>query len=190
MEINEEKSDKIFLKKLHDICNLLDEIDENIKTNGERQQRVDYMLSDLEHTIENEELSDEEIIGITRKIQELRKIRRDLKNEYEIIREYNDHKNKLSLENQRPFFRQMISNKVKQLDSEYKNRVYTKEDIQEIKDSHKEHANVSNGYKVDIKKLIKLYSEGKKQSEIAKILNCTQPAILYQIKKLKEKGEI
>lgn len=63
-------------------------------------------------------------------------------------------------------------------------------DVEEIKDSHKEHANVSNGYKVDIKKLIKLYSEGKKQSEIAKILNCTQPAILYQIKKLKEKGEI
>ena len=47
---------------------ILDKIDEMIKTQSIELQKIDYELSDLYHLIENNELSDEASINIVKRI--------------------------------------------------------------------------------------------------------------------------
>lgn len=195
MEINEEKSDKIFLKKLHDICNLLDEIDELIKTNSIRLSDIDQAKSDLEHTLENEELNNNEFLNISKELKRVMKVRRGIKNESEIITSYNENKQKLIFQNQREFFKNAIGIKNKNLNQPYKNRVYTVEQINELKNRNDdiktakkenkiELANAKAKIKIDLQELELQLVKGKTQRELAIMFGCSQPTINYWIKKI------
>ena len=111
---------------------ILDKIDEMIKTQSIELQKIDYELSDLYHLIENNELSDEASINIVRRIHDLRKERRALNNEYEIENTYQTHKSKLAGNGTRQFLATEILKTVKQLGKKYTNRVLTEEDIKDI----------------------------------------------------------
>lgn len=190
------QSDLEILKKIQDVCNLLDEIDESQESISKRISDSDMALEDLEHQLENEILTDAEIIGISKKIISLRKERRARKNELEIIKVYSDVKTKLPYKEQRPFFKQQIGLKTKNLNQPYKNRIYSEEEIQEIK-SNKLNVNLNielktkrtkGSTKIDIQELKKEWLRGKTQRELALMFNCTQPTINYYIKKIKEEG--
>ena len=111
---------------------ILDKIDEMIKTQSVELQKIDYELSDLYHLIENNELSDEASINIVRRIHDLRKERRALNNEYEIENTYQTHKSKLAGNGTRQFLATEILKTVKQLGKKYTNRVLTEEDIKSL----------------------------------------------------------
>lgn len=111
---------------------ILDKIDEMIKTQSIELQKIDYELNDLYHLIENNELSDEASINVIKRIHDLRKERRALKNEYEIENTYQTHKSKLAGNGTRQFLATEILKTVKQLGKKYTNRVLTEEDIKEL----------------------------------------------------------
>jgi len=124
--------DEKITEKIRDAIKILDEIDEMIKSQPTELQTIDLELSDLYHLIENNELSDAASINVIKRIHELRQKRRSLKNEYEIETTYQTHKSKLTGNETRTFLANEIYKTVKKLNSEYKNRVLTDEDIQKL----------------------------------------------------------
>lgn len=181
-------SDTEFLTKVNKLCDLFDEVEEMINSNGERQQKTDFMLSDLEHSLENETLTDTEIIGIGRKIQELRKDRRCLKNEFELIKKFIELKNRLLETNNRAIFKSTMNTTMKNLNQPYKNRVFTEEEMTEIKKSQEKPVTIKIETKVDTKKIAELVEKKLTQREIAKKLGCSQSTVNYYIKKIKKEG--
>lgn len=193
-------SDVELLAKIQKLCDLFDEVDELVNSNGDRLKNVDYRLSDIEHTMENEELTDSEMLNLSKKLKELRKIRRGLKNEYEIIKEFNRIKNRILEENNRKIFKTNISITMRNLNQPYKNRVYTEEEITEIKclstKTEITNENISiekineepkkrgRKSKIDLDILIEEYKKGKKQSELAKMFNCSQPSVHNMLQKM------
>ena len=111
---------------------ILDKIDEMIKTQSVELQKIDYEIRDLYHLIENNELSEEASINLIKRIHDLWKERRALNNEYEIENTYQTHKSKLAGNGTRQFLATEILKTVKQLGKKYTNRVLTDEDIKSL----------------------------------------------------------
>ena len=93
--------DEIIYNKIKQVIIILDEIDEMINSQSEELQKVDYVLSDWLHYIENNEINEKNSIKIIKEMQKLRKQRRCLHNEYEIEKTYKN--NSLILKNKPSF---------------------------------------------------------------------------------------
>ena len=124
--------DEIVYNKILQATKLIDEIDDLIRTQSEANQRIDQEIGDWLHYIENNDISDRECVNIVAKLKELRIIRRSLRKEYEIERVYKDNASKMMGNNTRGLLLSAINSIVKQLDSEYKNRVLSQEKIEEV----------------------------------------------------------
>ena len=181
------QSDIYFLKLLQDSINALNELDNLIDSNSSRQNEVDAELLDLLHLIENNELCDSACIKITRRIQELRKTRRRIKNEHELIVKYNEIKTKLSSKDNRQFITAEINKRMKLLNQEYKNRVLTDEQVKELLKNEK--LDVKTDRSETYKKIKEYLELGYSQTKIAKLLGLTQPTISAKIKKMKEQPQ-
>jgi hypothetical protein len=127
-----ENRDVVLVEKIKKVIDTMDEIDEMIKSQPSELQTIDYELSDLYHLIEYYELNENAKINVVDRIHKLRQLRRSLNNEYEIELTYQTHKSKLTGNETRKFFANEIFKTVKKLDNEYKNRVLTEENIQEL----------------------------------------------------------
>ena len=124
--------DKLIIDKITNAISILDEIDNMIKTQSEELQKVDYKLSDLYHLIENNDLSDEASINVVKEIHDLRKERRSLNNEHDLEVVYQNQKQKMIGNDSRQFLVTELNKTNKRLNSEYKNRVYTTEQIEQL----------------------------------------------------------
>lgn len=124
--------DKLIIDKITNAISILDEIDNMIKTQSEELQKVDYKLSDLYHLIENNDLSDEASINVVREIHLLRKERRSLNNEHDLEVVYQNQKQKMIGNDSRQFLVTELNKTNKRLNNEYKNRVYTEEEIEKL----------------------------------------------------------
>lgn len=120
------------LEKIKTITTLLDEVEEMKKTQSTELQNVDYELSDWYHLIEHNELNEEQSCRVVKRIHELRLLRRDLKNEYELEQVISTHKNKLIGTDTRQFLITEMNKTNKIINQEYKNRVLTQETIDEV----------------------------------------------------------
>lgn len=124
--------DKLIIDKITNAISILDEIDDMVRTQSEELQKVDYKLSDLYHLIENNELSDEASINVVKEIHDLRKERRSLNNEHDLEVVYQNQKQKMIGNDSRQFLVTELNKTNKRLNSEYKNRVYTEEEIEKL----------------------------------------------------------
>lgn len=185
----ENQNDKIFLKLLQDVVNALENLENIIATNGERQQEVDYKLSDWLHELQNnEDLDDAAMANIAKEIKKLRKERSSLRNENELINEFNKHKQKLFFPEQRQFLINAIKNRNSLLNQDYKNRVVTKEEMEFIEMPFEKQVKKTRKYKKSIDKheeIKELYSSGMKAKEISEKLGCALSTV-YSV--LREKG--
>lgn len=129
--------DELIVEKIKSAIQILDEIDDMINSQSSELQTVDYELSDLYHLIENNELTDIASVNVVKRIHELRKVRRSLNNEFEIESTYQIQKSKLTGNETRKFLANDIFKTVKRLNSEYKNRVLTDEDIKNLTEPKK-----------------------------------------------------
>lgn len=129
--------DELIVEKIRDAVQMLDDIDTMIRTQSQELQKVDYELSDLYHLIENNDLSAEASFKIVKRIHELRQQRRSLNNEHEIESTYQTNKSKMTGNETRQFLTTEIHKTVKQLKSEYRNRILTDEDIKNLLDPKK-----------------------------------------------------
>lgn len=124
--------DKLIIEKVKNAIETLDEIDNMIQTQSSELQQVDYKLSDLYHLIENNELNEDASVNVIKAIHDLRKQRRSLNNEHELEVVYQTHKLKMTGTDTRQFLMAELHKVSKKLNQEYKNRVYTEEEISEL----------------------------------------------------------
>lgn len=129
--------DEEIFTKIKEAVVVLDQIDDMISTQPSELQRIDYELSDWYHYIENNEIPVESSQKIIEEIKRLRKIRRSLHNEHEIEKTYMNNSSKMMGNNTRGILLAEINKTLKQLNSEYKNRVLTEETIEEVLNTKK-----------------------------------------------------
>ena len=129
--------DEILVDKIIQAVKILDEIDEMISTQGQELQKIDLELSDLYHFIENNNVTDNTSVKLIERIKQLRLMRRSLQREYEIENAYKNNSSKMMGNGTRSFLINTIKQTVKNLNSEYKNRVLTDEDIENLKTTEK-----------------------------------------------------
>lgn len=120
------------LEKLTDSIKILNEVDEYKDSLVDRLSEQDKKLSDLLHYIEKNKLSTAQCYRIVKEIKKQREIRRKIKNDMNILSTYDKHINKLLNTNNRSMLLAELYKVDKRLQAEYKNRLYTEEEINKI----------------------------------------------------------
>lgn len=183
-EKNNRQSQNEFIAMLQNCINaydsadkLYDEIEEFIKNiMPDQTSKYDSEQQDYLHVLESYALTDNQIITVARKLEENRDERRNWHNIYEISKVWNEHKNKIINRNSRIFLRENISKSLKNLDSEWKFRVLSEEQIENLLEVKQDKTPCKRGRKSSyseetIKELIKLYKQKVKIKEIAERYN-------------------
>ena len=116
---------KEIVVRLNRLSELYDEL-------PKQQSNVDSKICDILHLIESGNLKTNECYRIIRELKKQRIERRQIKNNFAILQVFNTHINKLTLEDNRKFLLNEINKENKKINSEYKNRIYTSEEIDNI----------------------------------------------------------
>ncbi len=192
-----EQYEKIFLKKLQDCIIGLDELDELVNTNGERQSNIDLELSDWLHHLQNnfEVFSRASLANVAEKIGNLRLERASLRNEYELIKRYKELSNRMMSKDNRQFIISEIQKTMKNLNQPYQNRIIDEKMIAKVEaitaEEKKQEITKAKRQRKESSKeldqiLLKMKSEGKTQREMAEKVGMTQASVSIRLKRLKE----
>lgn len=100
----------------------LQELDDYLNKIPDLQSEVDEEISDLLHYIENNDLTPKQCVKMIKILKQKRLVRRGLCKDHEIKKVFNDNRNKISIEAQRPFFLTQLHKKAKELNSQYRYR--------------------------------------------------------------------
>lgn len=120
------------MAKITESVALLNSIDEYGSTLINKLSELDSKEQDILHHIENKPISILWCYNVVRKIKDLRIERRKVKNDMELMSKYNEIKSKMTSKENRQFILAELHKKEKVLNSEYRNRQYTEEDMQNI----------------------------------------------------------
>lgn len=120
------------ISELKSITEKLDKLDTYYENIGDMQRDIDYRLCDLYHYIENNSLKTNECYRIIKEIKKQREQRRRLKNDYELLKVYKNNIQRLNNENNRKMVIADIHKTKKELGKNYKNRIYSEEELNEI----------------------------------------------------------
>ena len=120
------------IKEIKEAIDILDNVDEYISSLYKEQSILDEKEQDLLHYIENNKISTFRCYHIVKEIKNNRLKRRKVKQDIEIGRRYTELKNKMLSTDNRSMLIQDLYKKNNQLQTEYKNRQYTDEEIQKI----------------------------------------------------------
>ncbi len=120
------------IEELKDVTSKLDYLDTYFDSLGELQRTVDLKLSDLYHYIENNPLKTNECYRLMKDIKKQRLLRRQYKNHYELLKAYRKDIQRLNSQDNRKFLMADMYKTKKSLDTRYKNRIYTKEEMDSI----------------------------------------------------------
>lgn len=133
-ENNQEKEmiDSSIVMQILGISQQIEDLDAYFEELPNLQSKTDEEISDLLHYIENNDLTPRQSTKMIKLLQQKRLIRRGLSNDNAIKNTYNTYKNKLIVNSQRQFFLTEIYKKAKELNSTYKNRQLTDEDIKNL----------------------------------------------------------
>lgn len=120
------------VEEITNATKILDTIENYTDGLCEALSNKDQKISDLLHFIENNSINAAQSCHLIKEIKKVRLERRKIKNDMEIARVYRDNINKLiSIENRKMLLTK-IHKATKQLETEYKNRVYTNKDFMEM----------------------------------------------------------
>lgn len=120
------------LEELKNAINILNKVDEYKDSLVDKLSEQDKRLSDLEHYIEENKLSTNQCYRMIKEIKKQREIRRKIKNDYTILTNYENNINKLINHDNRRLLLEKVYKVNKSLETEYKNRIYTEEEINKI----------------------------------------------------------
>ena len=119
------------LDKIVNICNELDAIDAYFDNLPSLQSNNDLIISDLYHYIEHNKLDAKASYRMIKRLRENLLIRREYKEEYELLRVLKQHQNKLLQKENRKMLLSELGKAQKRLKSEYKYRILSEDDIKE-----------------------------------------------------------
>ena len=111
---------------------ILNDVDEYTGNLVDRLSEHDKRTTDLLHYIENNNLNAPQSCRMVKEIKKIRQYRRKIKNDIEISKVYRDNINKLINKDARLMLSTKIHKLKKQLESDYQNRIYTKEELENI----------------------------------------------------------
>lgn len=117
------------LQRINNIVSSLNDIQKIKDDHSSAMQEVEYKISDILHLIELNDIPDSACKKVIAELKKLRILRRDLKNQYELLKTFDTHKEKLLKDNARFMFNAEIGKMEKRLHSAYNNRVYTEEEL-------------------------------------------------------------
>ena len=137
LDFEEEKTELELLGKINNVLTLLDEIDIIIEELPEKQSNIELLRSDLEHLLEDKEMGSVGYKNIARELEKVRKQRRHLKKAYEIIKCYQNNRNKITYKEQRPFIRHSLETCYKELQTTYNYRLLNAQNIKELLENEK-----------------------------------------------------
>lgn len=175
--------EKIFLGKLEGLLLKFDEIDSIVKDidnmieeHPKKQSESDLLLSDYYHRLEKDNLTDIELLNISKKIHNARINRRSLNRANALMGCYDKHKEKLrySVKANREMFRNSIKKVNETLYEDYKYRVLTDTDLEMLKYDNKECVEIVKRQRgkrrkgVTKEQIESCLKQGMKTSEMAK----------------------
>lgn len=120
------------INNLTKAIDLLNEIDDELSRSPNLQSNVDSKLSDIYHYIENYKLTTSQRYRIVGILADLRRERRQVLNDYELLKTFNNNESKLCNKDNRKMLLAEMRKKEKQLHTVYKNRIYTEEELKEL----------------------------------------------------------
>lgn len=121
------------MKKLTEAIDLLNEVDEYSSTLVSKLSELDSKEQDLLHYIENNRINILWCYRMIKEIKTIREERRKVKNDMELMSRFNDIKTKItSSKDNRQIILTELHKKEKQLQTTYKNRQYSEEDMRKI----------------------------------------------------------
>ena len=120
------------MAKLTDAIDILNTIDEYDAALSYKLSELDCKEQDLLHHIEDNKINILWCYNIVKKIKEIRIERRKIKNDMELMSRYNEIKSKMTSKENRQFILVELHKKEKQLQTTYKNRQYSEDDIKAI----------------------------------------------------------
>ena len=118
--------------ELDNSIQILNKVDEYIETLAEELSNYDKRTTDLLHYIENNNLNAPQSCKVIKEIKKIRLERRKIKKDMELSKVYKDNINKLVNKDSRNMLTAKLHKTEKQLETEYQNRIYTQEDINNI----------------------------------------------------------
>ena len=194
-----DNQETVFLAKIQNVINLLDEIDEIIDNNPTMQQNIDYEISDYLHIIQrcNDDITTSSKVKMINDLANLRKKRIEYNSIFRIGNYYRNNINKLINKDRRQFFRNDIGQEFKKCHEQYQYRVLAKEDVDKLIDSHDEQVQSVKKHRtrtpsIDKETLKEMLDKKMKQCEIAKQFNITPGRVSQLVVKYglsKRKGD-
>ena len=182
-----ENKDKVFLAKLQLVIETLNEIDEMAKKNPEEQQAIDYEISDYQHLLQNEDLSDDKMLEVVKRLKDARIKRESLNNVYELVKTYYGNNKVLIYSDNRHILVEAIKERAASLNQEYKYRVLDADTIEHFKEvivvSAKVKKTRNSKYEITKEMLEERFEKGMTNKEIAEELGCDQSYISVLKKK-------
>lgn len=98
----------------------------------EEQSKLDMQTSDLLHYAENNNLSAPQCCKFVKELQKVRRKRRIVKDDYDLLNAYRTHINKITGKANREFLISEVAKVEKQHGSKYKNRIYEEKELNEV----------------------------------------------------------
>lgn len=166
---------ELALSKFEELDSIFEEINDLIKEQPSNQQQIDWELSDYYHKLEDINTTDIEFINIGKKIQKARLVRGDYQRTYELIKAYNENKDKIFYcpKTNRTDFRKAIQYAMKYLHEDYKYRVLTPDQLNDLKAESKK----TTKKKLTKEDIINYLKQGVKGVEIARKHNVNPSTI-------------
>lgn len=166
---------ELALSKFEELDSIFAEINDLIKEQPSNQQQIDWELSDYYHKLEDINTTDTEFINIGKKIQKARLVRGDYQRTYELIKAYNENKDKIFYcpKTNRTDFRKAIQYAMKYLHEDYKYRVLTPDQLNDLK----EESEKTIKKKLTKEDIINYLKQGVKGIEIARKHNLNPSTI-------------
>lgn len=132
LDFEEEKTEVELLGKINNILTLLDDVDKAIEELPQKQSNIELLRSDLEHLLEDKEMGSVGYKNIAKELEKVRKQRRHLKKAYEVIKCFQNNRNKITYKEQRPFVRNSIELCYKELQTSYNYRLLNAQNIKDL----------------------------------------------------------
>lgn len=120
------------VEEVKEVISKLNAIDSYNSSLSQRLSVIDKKQQDILHLIESQKISAFEAYRIIKELRQVRIERRKIKNDMELLRVYDENKNKLSSNENRQFLLHEVCKKEKNLNTEYKYQEYTKEELESI----------------------------------------------------------
>ena len=117
------------IEKITNIVKELDELDDMINSLVNELSYQDSRICDLEHFIENNPINSKSAYRLVKELKVATMIRREVKENMEIGRVFNTHKNKLLQKDNRKMLLTELHKCESKLQKDYKNRVYKVEEM-------------------------------------------------------------